>query len=133
MQRNISGSKTLIPFGYSARLHGNQEVSLSVYGSIHKLSGQMPQKQETLQGLIVNLAERMVFYREKPLNLSNREFDIVEFLMRNANQIFDKERIYEAVRKYHFLYTVASINCQDRCRKNKKHCSSYCPDKSSFH
>lgn len=31
------------------------------------------------------------------LNLSNREFDIVEFLLRNANQVFDKERIYEAV------------------------------------
>ena len=27
----------------------------------------------------------------------SREFDIVEFLMSNANQIFDKERIYEAV------------------------------------
>ncbi len=48
-------------------------------------------------GLIVNLAQRTVFYGEKPLNLSNREFDIVEFLMSNANQIFDKERIYEAV------------------------------------
>lgn len=47
--------------------------------------------------MIVNLAERTCFYGEKPLNLSNREFDIVEFLMRNANQIFDRERIYEAV------------------------------------
>lgn len=49
------------------------------------------------QGLIVNLAEREVFYGERSLNLSSREFDIVEFLMSNANQIFDKERIYEAV------------------------------------
>lgn len=49
------------------------------------------------QGLIVNLAERTCFYGEKPLNLSNREFDIVEFLMRNVGQIFDRERIYEAV------------------------------------
>lgn len=49
------------------------------------------------QGFIVNLAERRIFYGEQPLNLSNREFDIVEFLMSNANQIFDKERIYEAV------------------------------------
>ena len=49
------------------------------------------------QGLIVNLAERKIFYGETELNLSNREFDIVEFLMSNANQIFDKERIYEAV------------------------------------
>ena len=42
------------------------------------------------QGLIVNLAEHKIFYGETELNLSNREFDIVEFLMSNANQIFDK-------------------------------------------
>ncbi len=29
----------------------------------------------------------------KALNLSNREFDIVEFLMCNVGQIFDRERI----------------------------------------
>lgn len=49
------------------------------------------------QGLIINLSERKIFFGETELNLSNREFDIVEFLMSNANQVFDKERIYEAV------------------------------------
>ena len=34
---------------------------------------------------------------ERPLSLSNREFDIVEFLLCNVGQIFDRERIYEAV------------------------------------
>ncbi len=34
---------------------------------------------------------------EKPLDLSNCELDMVEFLMRNANPIFDKERVYEAM------------------------------------
>lgn len=52
------------------------------------------------QGFIVNLAERKIFYKERELNLSNREFDIVEFLISNANQIFDKERIYESVWGY---------------------------------
>ena len=49
------------------------------------------------QGLIVNLAERRIFYGETELNFSNREFDIIEFLMSHASQIFDKERIYETV------------------------------------
>ena len=49
------------------------------------------------QGLIINLSERKIFFGETELNLSNREFDIVELLMSNANQVFDKERIYEAV------------------------------------
>lgn len=49
------------------------------------------------QGLIINLSERKLFYGETELNLSNREFDLVEFFMSNANQVFDRERIYEAV------------------------------------
>lgn len=49
------------------------------------------------QGLIINLSERKIFFGETELNLSNREFDIVEFMTSNANQVFDKERIYEAV------------------------------------
>ena len=37
------------------------------------------------QGLIVNLAERRIFYGETELNFSNREFDIIEFLMSHAS------------------------------------------------
>lgn len=59
------------------------------------------------QGLIVNLAEHKVFYGEIELKFSNCEFDIFEYLMRNANQIFDKERIYEA-RKNSVIYNLYS-------------------------
>lgn len=59
-------------------------------------SRQMPQIVAS-QGLIVNFSERKIFFGETEMNLSNREFDIVEFLMSNANQVFDRERIYEAV------------------------------------
>ncbi len=48
-------------------------------------------------GLIVNLLERTVFYNETEIILSKIEFDLLEFLMRNANQVFDRERIYDAV------------------------------------
>ncbi|MCH5267185.1 MAG: response regulator transcription factor [Lachnospiraceae bacterium] len=48
-------------------------------------------------GLIVNISERTVFYEGLEVELSKREFDIMEFLISNANQVFDKERIYEAV------------------------------------
>lgn len=49
------------------------------------------------QGLIVNLSDRKVFWNDQEIALSKREFDIIEFLMANPNQVFDKERIYEAV------------------------------------
>ena len=48
-------------------------------------------------GLLVDLTQRRVFYRETELFFSRREFDLIEYLMTNRGQIFDRERIYEAV------------------------------------
>lgn len=49
------------------------------------------------QGLIVNMSDRRVFWNSTEILLSKREFDIVEFLMSNPNQVFDRERMYEAI------------------------------------
>ena len=59
-----------------------------------------PPEVVTSQGLIINLSARKVFWNEQELTFSKREFDIIEFLSSNPNQVFDKERIYEAVWGY---------------------------------
>lgn len=48
-------------------------------------------------GLIVNLLERTVFYHGTEIRLSKIEFNLLEFLMSHPNQVFERERIYEAV------------------------------------
>lgn len=50
--------------------------------------------------LLINLSERRVFFEEKEIPFSRREFDLIAFLRMNANQVFDRERIYEAVWGY---------------------------------
>ena len=62
--------------------------------------GKCPPEVVTSQGLIINLSDRKVFWNEQELTFSRREFDIIEFLSSNPNQVFDKERIYEAVWGY---------------------------------
>ena len=54
----------------------------------------------TSNELIVNLTEQSVYYHDKQIPFSRREFDLIEFLITNANQVFDRERIYEAVWGY---------------------------------
>lgn len=56
-----------------------------------------PSVLATSDGLLVNLTERRVFYRTEEIPFSKKEFDLIEYLMTNRGQIFDKERIYEAV------------------------------------
>lgn len=75
-----------------------QELTARVAAHLRREArGKYMPKIVSSQGLIVNLAERRIFYGETELNFSNREFDIIEFLMSHASQIFDKERIYETV------------------------------------
>lgn len=54
----------------------------------------------TSNELIVNLSERSVSWHGREIPFSKREFDLIEFLMTNANQVFDRERIYEMVWGY---------------------------------
>ena len=54
----------------------------------------------TSNNLLVNLSESTVFYNGTEILFSKREFDLIEFLMTNANQVFDRERIYEQVWGY---------------------------------
>ncbi|MCI9292470.1 MAG: response regulator transcription factor [Erysipelotrichaceae bacterium] len=54
----------------------------------------------TSQELLVNVTQRKVFYRNVEIPFSKTEFDIIEFLLMHANQVFDKERIYECVWGY---------------------------------
>ena len=60
------------------------------------------QKQAVLTSgfLLVNLSERKVCYRETQIPFSRREFDLIEFLLSNANRVFDREKIYESVWGY---------------------------------
>ena len=47
--------------------------------------------------LAVDYSARTVTVHNEPIELSKREFDILELLSLNAGQVFDRERIYEAV------------------------------------
>lgn len=47
--------------------------------------------------LVIDYSARTLFIGETSVSLSKREFDIVELLSQNPGQVFDRERIYEAV------------------------------------
>ena len=45
---------------------------------------------------IIDYSQRAVFYKEKEIAFTKKEFDIVEVLSQNPGQVFDKERLYVA-------------------------------------
>lgn len=48
-------------------------------------------------GLVIDYAGRCVVQEGVPVRLAKKEFDIIELLSLHPNQVFDRERIYEAV------------------------------------
>lgn len=51
-------------------------------------------------GLVIDYSQRRVYQDGEALHLAKKEFDIVELLSMYPSQIFDKERIYEALWGY---------------------------------
>lgn len=60
------------------------------------------EKRNTLSisGVKFNLLGKEIFIRDEKVNFTKSEYLICEFLARNRNQVFSKERIYEAVYGY---------------------------------
>lgn len=52
------------------------------------------------KNLKIDLCTREVFYFEKEVSLTKREFDIIELLALNKGQIFSKDRIYDKIWGY---------------------------------
>lgn len=50
--------------------------------------------------LIIDFAQRSLFYGKEEISVTKKEFDIVELLSQNPGQVFDKERIYEKIWGY---------------------------------
>lgn len=50
--------------------------------------------------LLVNLSQHRIFYRGQEIKVSKKEFELIEFLLMNAGQVFDRERIYERIWGY---------------------------------
>ncbi len=49
------------------------------------------------QDFAIDYSERTAYFQGKPLPLAKKEFEILSFLSQHSGQVFDKERIYEAV------------------------------------
>lgn len=45
---------------------------------------------------IIDYSQRAVFYKDKEIYFTKKEFDIIEILSQNPGQVFDKERLYES-------------------------------------
>ncbi len=54
-------------------------------------------KTKFSEELVIDYSDRSVFIKGDRIELSNKEFEIIQLLSMNAGQVFDREKIYEII------------------------------------
>jgi len=62
-----------------------------------KYESAQPSKEISIGGLCINEGTRRVFLNNKEIDCKNKEFDLLLFLMQNAEIVFSKETLYERI------------------------------------
>ncbi|MDE6728147.1 MAG: response regulator transcription factor [Oscillospiraceae bacterium] len=83
---------------YITKPFGLAEITARIAAHLRRDErSRVSQKLVASQELIVDLSGRTVHFKGMEITFSKREFDIMEFLITNAGQVFDRESLYEAV------------------------------------
>ncbi len=62
--------------------------------------GQGKSRAKFVGDLVIDYSLRTVYCKEYEINLTKKEFDIIELLSMNSGQVFDKEHIYDRLWDY---------------------------------
>lgn len=54
-------------------------------------------KSKFSEDLIIDYSDRSLYIKGHKIELSNKEFEIIQLLSSNAGQVFDREKIYENI------------------------------------
>lgn len=83
---------------YVTKPFGLEELTARVEAHLRRdARGKSVGKVVASDELLVDFARKIVTYRGKEIMFSKKEFDIIEFLLFSAGQVFDREHIYDAV------------------------------------
>ncbi len=56
-----------------------------------------PHKSITVRGLTINEDDRRVFMNNKEVILTQKEFELLSFMVQNPNRVFSKEQLFEKI------------------------------------
>jgi len=87
---------------YLTKPFASDEMAARIEVLLRRQTRSMEQTQLRVNGLSLDLVARNVRYADQVLDLKQTEFQLLEFMMRNAGQTLTRTMIFEAVWGYHF-------------------------------
>lgn len=86
------------------------KAHLAQYDRLTKSQEQTPMEKEiTIGNLCIQTGSRRVFVKDEEVHLKNKEYELLLFLIRNAELVFDKETLYERIWGLDAIGDVATV------------------------
>ena len=73
----------------------------------------------TAGSLTVDTQERNVYKDGKPVELTAREFDLVELLIRNPNRVYSRENLLDLIWSYEYRSDIRTVDVHIRRIREK--------------
>jgi two-component system OmpR family response regulator len=87
---------------YLTKPFASDEMAARIEVLLRRQAQSIEQTQLRVRGLLLDLVARNARYHEHILDLKPTEFQLLEFMMRNSEQVLTRTMIFEAVWGYHF-------------------------------
>lgn len=100
------------------------EVKARIKAIIRRSSGNAEKKQENSKVIVkgdlkLDLESRRVFIDSKEINLTAKEFDLLELLITNPNKVYDREKLLSIVWGYEYPGDVRTVDVHVRRLREK--------------
>ena len=73
----------------------------------------------TIGSICLDLDGRNAYAGGKPVELTAKEFDVVEFLMRNANRVYSRENLLDTIWSYEYRSDIRTVDVHIRRLREK--------------
>ncbi len=78
-----------------------------------------PGNRLTVAGISLDLDSRNAYRGEKMVELTAKEFDVIEYLMRNANHVFSREALLDTIWAYEYRSDIRTVDVHIRRLREK--------------
>lgn len=99
---------------YLTKPFGINELIARVHSLIRRYTtlnptAELDTERITLKGMVIDRANRTVTVKEKPVELTGKEFDLLFFLASNKGRVFTKKQIYTQVWEEDYAFDDSNI------------------------
>lgn len=94
-------------------------VLVSRVKAVLKRSGMFADNDVSANDILLKVREHEVFVKDEKINLTPKEFDLLQYLIQNKNIVHSREKLLSAVWGYDFFGDARTVDTHMKCLRTK--------------